>query len=161
MNKRGAETRKDAGYWLLLWGGIVQNAPCNCVHFLIYCAPNLCSNHSRFIHQSSLLWFQHTYLVAKREEAGREMVPEFCRSVSLSHLKESLTCRNILLYGADGFISLRRKWCSKIHRPWLGLNPRTLGPMTSTITITPPITAKDAYKDNFRGITEKGRREEP
>jgi hypothetical protein len=35
-------------------GGILQIVPCNCDHFLIYCAPHLSSNHSRFIHQSYL-----------------------------------------------------------------------------------------------------------
>jgi hypothetical protein len=47
-------------YWLLLRGGFVQSIPCNCDHFLIYCAPHLSSNHSQFIHQSSLLWLQQT-----------------------------------------------------------------------------------------------------
>jgi hypothetical protein len=46
------------GYWLLLRSGIVQSVPCNCDHFLIYCAPGLSSNHSQFIHQSSLLQLQ-------------------------------------------------------------------------------------------------------
>jgi hypothetical protein len=26
----------------------------------------------------------------------------------------------------------------KIHRPWLGLNPRTLGPVASMLTTRPP-----------------------
>jgi len=59
-------------YWLLLRGGIVQSVPCNCDHFLICCAPHLSYNHSRFIHQSSLLWLQQTHLIAKRGEFGRE-----------------------------------------------------------------------------------------
>jgi hypothetical protein len=44
-------------------------------------------------------WSRH--LVAKRGETGREMSAEFCVSVSLG----SLTCRNILRHGADGFTS--------------------------------------------------------
>jgi hypothetical protein len=54
-------------------------------------------------------------------EAGetrvRKMASEFCRRA----------CR-VLLY----FITL------KIHRPRLGLNPRTLGPVASTLTTRPP-----------------------
>jgi hypothetical protein len=53
-------------YWLLLWGGIVQNVPRNCDHILIYCAPHLISNHSQFIHHCSLIWLQHRHLVAKQ-----------------------------------------------------------------------------------------------
>jgi hypothetical protein len=41
-------------------GGIVQSVLCNCNHFLFYCGPNLSSNHSRFSHQSCLLWLQQT-----------------------------------------------------------------------------------------------------
>jgi hypothetical protein len=87
------------GLWLLLRGGIIQSVPCNCDHFLIYYAPYLSSNHSRFIHQSSLFWLQQRYLVAKRRETGREMTTEFY----LSYLKGSLTYRKILRHGADGF----------------------------------------------------------
>jgi hypothetical protein len=46
------------GYESLLRGGIAQSISCNCDDFLIYCAPYLSSNHSRFIHQISLLWMQ-------------------------------------------------------------------------------------------------------
>jgi hypothetical protein len=46
------------GYWLLLWGGIIQCVPCNCDNVLVCCAPHLSFSHSRFIYQSSLLWLQ-------------------------------------------------------------------------------------------------------
>jgi hypothetical protein len=50
--------------------------------------------------------------------------------------------RKVLLHA----VNLRRKWCSgflsplKIHRPRSGSNPRTLGPVASTLTTSPPRT---------------------
>jgi hypothetical protein len=52
-------------YRLLLRGGIVQSVPRNCNHFLIYCASHLSSDHSRFIHQRTLLWLQQRNLGPK------------------------------------------------------------------------------------------------
>jgi hypothetical protein len=55
-------------------------------------------------------------------------------------LQGSLTCRKILWHEADGFTSLPKEVVLrillplKIHRPQSGLNPRTVGPMPSTIT---------------------------
>jgi hypothetical protein len=54
------------------------------------------------------------------------------------------TCRKILWHGADGFTFLLKEGVLRMfislknpsHR--LGLNPRTLGPMARTLTITPP-----------------------
>jgi hypothetical protein len=45
--------------------------------------------------------------------------------------------------GPTALLPLRRKACCgfitlKIHRPWPGLNPRTLGPVASTLTTRPP-----------------------
>jgi hypothetical protein len=45
------------GYWVLLRCGVVESVPCNCNHLLTRCS-HLSSNHSWFIHQSSLLWLQ-------------------------------------------------------------------------------------------------------
>jgi hypothetical protein len=129
-------------YWLLLRGGIVQSVPCNCNYFLI----DYASNHSRIIQQSTLFRLQQRHVVAKRGETGREMVAEFCVLVSLSYLMWSLICSKNLRHGATSLRLLRRKSCYsflsplKIHRSRPGLNPRTLGPMTSTITIIPPRT---------------------
>jgi hypothetical protein len=62
------------GYESLLRGGIAQSVSCNCDDFLIYCAPHLSCNHSRFIHQISLLWMQPKRLLVKRGGGtGREM----------------------------------------------------------------------------------------
>jgi hypothetical protein len=91
--------RSSTGYWLLLRDGIVQSVLCNYDHFLVYCAPHLSSNHSRFVHQGSLLWFQQRRLVAKRRETELEISTKFCLSISLSYLKGSLICRKILKMG--------------------------------------------------------------
>jgi hypothetical protein len=96
-------------FWLLLLGGIVQRVTCNCDHFLIFCAARLSYNHSRVIRQSSQLWLQQRHLVSTRREIGREMAAEFCLSVSLSHLKGSLTCPNSVRHVADGFTSLPKE----------------------------------------------------
>jgi hypothetical protein len=113
--------------------------PIHCDHILIYCA-HLTPNYPRIIHQSSLFLL---HLVAKRGESGRDMAAEFC----LSCLKGPLTCRKILRYGADGFTSppkevVLRTFIALKNRSRRGLNPRTLGPIVSTVTITPPRTAE-------------------
>jgi hypothetical protein len=121
--------------------------PCNCDHFLIYCAPHLSSNHSCFIHQSSLLWLQQWHLVAKRGQSKREIASEFCLSVSLTYPKGSLTCRKTYDMRLTASL-LRRKSCCgflsllKINHLCSVLNPRTLRPVASTITITPPRTSR-------------------
>jgi hypothetical protein len=63
----------------------------------------------------------------------------------LFHIPQgSSTCRKILRHCTDGFTSPRRKSCYgflsslKIDRLRLGMNPRTLAPMASTITTRPP-----------------------
>jgi hypothetical protein len=54
------------------------------------------------------------------------------------------TCRKILRHGADGFTFPSKEDVLQISiilknpSPRPGLNPRTLGPMASTLTITPP-----------------------
>jgi hypothetical protein len=73
-------------YWLLLQGGITESIPCNCNHFLMYCAPHLSSNHFQFIYQSSVLWLQQRHLIANWGETGWEMATEFCLSVSIMQL---------------------------------------------------------------------------
>jgi hypothetical protein len=66
---------------------------------------------------------------------------------SLFHTSNgSLTRRKILWHGTGGFTSTRRKsyygvlLLLQTYRSRRGLNPRTLGPVASTITITPPRT---------------------
>jgi hypothetical protein len=75
--------------------------------FSMYCAPHLSSYHSRFIHQSSLLWFSRD-----SSEAGRNLtrsVREFCLSVSLSYSQGSLTCRKSYDMGPTALLRPRRK----------------------------------------------------
>jgi hypothetical protein len=73
------------------------------------------------------------------------MATEFSLSVSLSYPKGSLTCCKIF-HAADSFASalkegvLRSFVALKMHRFRPGLNPRTLGSVTSTLIITPPTT---------------------
>jgi hypothetical protein len=58
--------------------------------------------------------------------------------------KSSLTCRKILRHGTSGFTShlkegvLRTFIALKNPSPWLGSNPKPLGPGASKLTITPP-----------------------
>jgi hypothetical protein len=91
---------------------------------------------------------QQRHLVAKRGETGREIAAEFCLPVSLSYVKGSLTCRNMLRCGSKAVLPLRKKSCYgvlsalEILLSRLGLNPRTLDPVASTITITPPRTTR-------------------
>jgi hypothetical protein len=61
----------------------------------------------------------------------------------LKYLKGSLTCK-VLRHGISGFTShlkedvLRIFIALKNPSPLLGLNPRPLGPVASTLTTTPP-----------------------
>jgi hypothetical protein len=54
------------------------------------------------------------------------------------------TCCKLLWHGANSCTSTLKQGMLQIfialknRSPWLGLNPRTLGPMASTLTITPP-----------------------
>jgi hypothetical protein len=53
--------------------------------------------------------------------------------------------------GPTALLPLRRKWCSgflsplKIHRPRSGSNPRTLGPVASTLITSPPRATMISY----------------
>jgi hypothetical protein len=72
------------------------------------------------------------------------MAVNFADEVYLFTLRGSLTCHKILRHGADDFSSpmkevvLQRLLPLNICRPRPGLKPRTLGPMSSTITTRPP-----------------------
>jgi hypothetical protein len=76
-------------------------------------------------------------------ENGLEMAVNLPMKYLLSYLYGSLTCRNILRHGTVGFTSpphdvvLRTIIALKIHCPWPGLNPPTLGRKASTLTIRP------------------------
>jgi hypothetical protein len=90
---------------------------------------------------------QQSDLAAKQEKLAKEMINLTLRSFS----KGNLTCRKILRHGSTDLLPLRRKACCgflsplQIHCSWTGSNPRTLGPLASTITITPPRTISHLY----------------
>jgi hypothetical protein len=77
-------TVNPSDYQLLgtVLGGIVQSVPCNCDHFLIYCAPHLICIHAWFIHRAP--WLQHRHLVAEQGVA-REMPLNLSDWVSLAY----------------------------------------------------------------------------
>jgi hypothetical protein len=120
---------------LLVTGRYHTKYPMHCDHFLICCAVHLSFNHP------SVLWLQHRHLVAKLGETWRDMSLKLADVVSLSCYARFF---NILQYGADGFTSPPKEGVPRIFispknpssRP--GFNPRTLGPMASTLTISPP-----------------------
>jgi hypothetical protein len=86
--------------------------------------------------------YQQSHLVAKQEELLNEMMNLTLQSaVFFVHISEgSSTCHKVLQHGLTALLPLRRKACCgflsplKIHRPWSGLNPRTLGPVASMPT---------------------------
>jgi hypothetical protein len=68
------------------------------------------------------------------------MAAEFClRNISIHARKVILHAVN-LRHGTDGFTSPPKEVLSplKIHRPRPELNPRTLDPVASTLTTSPP-----------------------
>jgi hypothetical protein len=76
-------------------------------------------------------------------ETLREMAFNVAYEVSL-FIRVGLTYHKILPNWADGFLLPRRKSCCgflsrlNVNHPRQGLNPRTLGPMTTTLTTRPP-----------------------
>jgi hypothetical protein len=94
------------------------------------------------------LWqsYQQSHLVAKQEGTCEENTFYLAKYLFYTS-KGSFTCRKILRHGTDGFTPppRRKVRCGflspiKIRRPRPGLNPRTLRPMASTLTIRSPRT---------------------
>jgi hypothetical protein len=87
---------------------------------------------------------QQSHLVANQEDLGKGNDVFGLWSILIILHKSFLTCRKILWRGASGFTSppnegvLRIFISLKNPSPWPGLNLQTLGPMASTVTITPP-----------------------
>jgi hypothetical protein len=110
---------------------------------LLY-VPHRHFNHSWFVYQSSMANSSRHTKKRRRETFGGKTLLILPAKYVCHTPQGSLACRKILRHGTDGFTSLRRKSCCgflsplKIHRPRPSLNPRTLGPMTSTIIIKPP-----------------------
>jgi hypothetical protein len=99
---------------------------------------------SWFVHQSTL-WqcYQESHLAANQEEHGEGDDELSLQSILFHMLKWFFTCRKIVQNGADGFTCPLNEGvlqiCITLKNPSssLGLNPRTLGPMASMLTITP------------------------
>jgi hypothetical protein len=85
-----------------------------------------------------------SHLVAKHEELWKEMMNFASRRTAFVH--RSVLSHAVKSYmGPITLLPLRRKEFQifiafKIHCPRPGLNLRTLGPMASTLTFTPPTT---------------------
>jgi hypothetical protein len=77
-------------------------------------------------------------------------------------MQGSLTYRKILRHGAGGFTSPSKEFALRIFialknpSPWSGFNPRTLGPIAITLTITPlkrlPVTLQSVCLMSFRFV---------
>jgi hypothetical protein len=79
------------------------------------------------------------HLSSKQDKVGKGNDKFDLRNIFVHTSKWFLTCRKILRHGAHGFTSTPKERVPlKIHRPRLGLNPQTLGPMASSLAITPP-----------------------
>jgi hypothetical protein len=97
------------------------------LHTLIQPSQTSSSNYQR------LLWRSRE----TRMRNGRWILP-----TSTYRVRRVLLHAVNLRHGTDGFTSPPKEdvllITLKIHRPRLGLNPRTLGPVASTLTTTPP-----------------------
>jgi hypothetical protein len=115
--------------------------PIHCDHYWSVVPLHLSSNHFWFSHQSSLaVTSKGTYQRSWRNLVRN--VREICLQVSIFILQRSLTCK-MLRHGTAGFTSppkevvLRIFIALKIYLPRPSLNPRTLGPVVSTIITRP------------------------
>jgi hypothetical protein len=103
------------------WNGIDKGK-------LLIRLPDLSGNHAS------------SHLVAEQDELAKEVLNLALRSIFVHTSKGRLTCCKILRLEADSFTSLRRKAAADFYLPLPGLKPRTLGPVTSTLTTIPPMT---------------------
>jgi hypothetical protein len=98
-------------------------------------------DNSSLVHQSSLAVLSAETSGASRRNGRRSenFVYQY-----LKYLKGYLTCRKILRHGTSGFTSRPKEGvllvfiALKNPSPRLGLNPRPLNPVASTLTTTPP-----------------------
>jgi len=75
---------------------------------------------------------------SKQEERAKGVMNLALRSIFVHTCKWFLTCRKSYDMGPLALLPLRRKACCGFLSLRPGLNPRTLGPMASTLTITSP-----------------------
>jgi hypothetical protein len=137
--------------WSGRWG---ETTSLNCSHQCAYCSfPRWYMNMVEWYRQGKIpdsssraVWqsYQQSRLVAKQEGFGEENYAFSLQSIFVNASKGSLTCRKILQHRADVFTSHPKESvlliliALKNPSPLPGLNPRTLGPMTITLNITPP-----------------------
>jgi hypothetical protein len=129
--------------WLLVtvMGWYRTKRHMHCGLFWSVMCPHLCSDHSWFIQPCPLVAAE-----TSSSESGSLRVISFNLAdvVSLHAKQGPLTCRKILRPGTDRFTSPPKKGVLQIciavknPSPPLGLNPRILGIIVSTLTITPP-----------------------
>jgi hypothetical protein len=97
---------------------------------------------SLFVHQSSLAIVESSSI--KQEERSKEIMNLALRSIFVLICKWILHVVKSYYTGPPDLRLLRKKGVLQIFialknpSPRPGLNPRTLGPMASTLTITPP-----------------------
>jgi hypothetical protein len=106
------------------------------------------------------LWqsYQQSNLVAKLDERAKGMMNLTLRSISVHTCKWFFTSRKILRHGAGSFTSPKEGLLLifitlKNPSSSLSLNPRTLGLMTSTLTITPPRQLGSYSASNHKLLT--------
>jgi hypothetical protein len=138
-------------WWSCQW---VETASQNCGHQWACCSSPkwyehghggmmLMEENSLFIHQISGKPMT-SHLVASRRIWRKEWESGLAKYI-YSHLQVIFfTCRKILQHGASSFTTSAKEGMLRIFitfknpSPWTGLNQRTLGPIASTLTITPP-----------------------
>jgi hypothetical protein len=88
------------------------------------------------------LWLSYEQSSSRKVEGmGKELVNFSLQATFVHTSKGSSTGHQILRFGADGFNSSPKEGVLQIfYRPWLVLDPQSLGPMASTLTITPSRT---------------------
>jgi hypothetical protein len=133
-----------------------------------HCGMISTGENSWVVHHSAL-WhsYQQESYSSKLGGAWRRDDNFSLRSIFVHNSKWFLTCHKILRHGTDGFTSPPKKACCRflsplnIHRPRPGLNPRTLGPMASTPTISPPRPLKRSLADTECNMPALGPRLAP
>jgi hypothetical protein len=136
----------STSYRLQLRDIIIQSVSCTATIFWSTVRPHLSSHHSWFIHRA--LWqmpAETSSSDAERNLARNVLAWIFPLKYLFHTPQDSLTCRKIMQYVADGTTSpkkvvLRILSLIKFHYPRPDLNPWTLGPMASTVTTRRPRT---------------------
>jgi hypothetical protein len=103
----------------------------------------------------TLYWLSYSGYRSNESEVSIGITHRLTDQQTDSLIEASLTRDKILRQRTDGFASIRRKsWYGfllplKIHPPRAGFNPRTLVPLTSTITTRSPRLTTPMYVWQF------------